>query len=81
VITTVTVDTVTKIIGLGNILELIMVCALIAFLCIQELASTSTHSGSSPRFLVRSLDVIIVPLLIAFAMIVAIRVVGILHLI
>ena len=75
-IITVTAHTVTTMMGLSTKLGLIVFCALIAFLCIRELASA--HSGSSPRFLVRSLDVSIVPLLIAFAMIVAMRVVEIL---
>ena len=59
-------------VGLG----LVAVIALIGFLFARQLATTS--GGNSPRFLARALDVSIVPLLIAFAVIVGIKVVGIL---
>ena len=75
-VTTSTVTTVTTMIGFGVALGLVAVVALVAFLCVKELAAAS--GGSSQRFLARSLDVGIVPLIIAFGMIVAMKVVAIL---
>ena len=75
-VTTSTVTTVTTMIGVGLGLGLVAVIALVAFLCTKELASTCENG--SRRFLARSLDVAIVPLVIAFVMIVVMKVVEIL---
>jgi len=71
-ITTVIISSVTASVSvLGMIPGLVAVVALIAFLCVKELASSSEHG--SRRFLARSLDVAIIPLIIAFAMILVIQ--------
>jgi len=70
------VTSVTTMIGFGVTLGLVAVIALATFLCARELAAAS--DGSNRGFLVRSLDVSIAPLTIAFAMIVAMKVVEIL---
>jgi hypothetical protein len=57
--------------GIGVVLGLVAVITLAIFLCARELATAS--KGASPRFLARSLDVGIVPLIIAFVMIVAMK--------
>jgi hypothetical protein len=78
VITTVTTSTITSVtttIGFAIAVSLVAVIALVVFLCAKELAAAS--SGSSPRFLARSFDIGIVPLVIAFIMIVAMKVVEI----
>jgi len=75
-VVTSTVTTVTAITDFGIILGLVAVVALVAFLCAKELATTS---ASGPRrSLAKFLDVGIVPLAIAFAMIVAMEIVKIL---
>lgn len=74
--TVTTITTVTTMLGVGVGLGLVAVIALITLLGIRELAATS--AGSSRKFLVKSLDVSIVPLIIAFVMIVAMRVTEIL---
>lgn len=76
-VTTSTVTSVTTMIGFGAILSLIVIIAFTVFLIIKELAGT--QSGNLSKFLVKSLDVSIVPLFIVFAMIVAMRVVEILN--
>ena len=75
-VTTSTVTTVTTMIGFGMALGLVAVIALIAFLGIRELATAS--EGGTQRLLAKSLDIGIVPLIIAFAMIIAMEMVEIL---
>lgn len=57
--------------GFGMALGLVAVIALVAFLCVKELAISS--EPDSRRFLAQSLDVAIIPLIIVFAMIVVIK--------
>ena len=57
--------------GFGMALGLVAVIALVAFLCVKELAISS--EPDSRRFLVQSLDVAIIPLIIVVAMIVVIK--------
>ena len=75
-VTTSTISTVSIMVGFGMVLGVVAVIALIVFLCAKELASAS--ESKSHRILAKSLDVGIVPLIIAFAMIVAMKVVEIL---
>ncbi len=75
-VTTSTVTTVTTMIGFGAAMGVMAVIALLTFLCIRQLAAVS--KGDSHRFLARSLDVGIVPLFIAFIMIVAVKILEIL---
>ena len=75
-VTTSTVTSITTMIGFGTMQALIVFIALGVFLSIKKLAAT--RSSSSTRFLARSLDVGIVPMVIAFAMILAMRVVELL---
>jgi len=71
-ITTVIISSVTASgAGLGMALGLVAVIALVAFLCVKELASSS--EPDSRRFLAQSLDVAIIPLIIVFAMILVIK--------
>jgi len=63
-------------IGFGMALGLVAVIALIAFLGARELANAS--EGGTHRLLAKSLDIGIVPLIIAFAMIIAMEMVEIL---
>ena len=74
-VTTSTVTTVTTMIGFGMALGVVAVIALLAFLGARELATTS--ESSSQRFLARSLEVAIAPLVIAFVVIVAMKMVEI----
>jgi glucan phosphoethanolaminetransferase (alkaline phosphatase superfamily) len=57
--------------GFGMALGLVAVIALVAFLCVKELAISS--ESDSRRFLAQSLDVAIIPLIIVVAMIVVIK--------
>ena len=75
-VTTSTVTTITTMIGFGMALGLVAVIVLIAFLVVRELA-TASESGRH-RLLAKSLEIGIVPLIIAFVMIVAMKVVEIL---
>jgi len=75
-ISTVTTSTVTTMIGFGMTLGLVAVITLIAFLGVRELATAS--EGGTQRLLAKSLDIGIVPLIIAFAMIIAMEMVEIL---
>ena len=75
-ISTVIASTVTTMTGFGMALGLVAVITLIAFLGVRELAAAGDNG--SHRLLARSLDVGIVPLIIAFAMIVAVKIVEIL---
>jgi len=75
-VTTSTVTTVTTMIGFGMALGLVAVITLIAFLGVRELATASR--GGTQRLLAKSLDIGIVPLIIAFAMIIAMEMVKIL---
>jgi len=75
-ISTVTTSTVTTVTGFGMTLGLVAVIALIAFLGVRELATAS--EGGTQRLLAKSLDIGIVPLIIAFAMIIAMEMVEIL---
>ena len=75
-VTTTTVTTVTTMIGFGATLGAIAVITLAVFLSARELAAAS--EGSTQKFLARSLNIPIAPLVIAFAMIVAMKVVEIL---
>ena len=74
-VTTSTITSVTTTIGFAAAVGLVAVITLVAFLCTKELAAVS--SGSQ-KFLARSFDVGIVPLIVAFGMIVAMKVVQIL---
>ena len=70
--TVITTSSVTaSVAGFGMALGLVAVVALIAFLCVKELASSS-ESGFR-RFLAQSLDVAIIPLIIVFAMILVLK--------
>ena len=71
-----TITTVTAIVGFGLALGVVAVVVLIGLLSAKELSSAS--GNSTHRLLARSLDVGIVPLAIAFAVIVAVKVVEIL---
>ncbi len=75
-ISTVTTSTVTTMTGFGMALGLVAVITLIAFLGVRELATASR--GGTQRLLAKSLDIGIVPLIIAFAMIIAMEMVEIL---
>lgn len=75
-ITTVTVNTLNTITGLSAILSMIVIVTFIIFSMIKHLAGTP--SGDSLKFLVKSLEVSMVPLFIALAMIVSVKVVEIL---
>ena len=67
-----TVTSVTTGIDFGIILGLVAVIVLVAFLCVKEI--TTVSASSSHRSLARFLDIGIVPLLIASAMIVIMQV-------
>ncbi len=60
--------------GFGVVMGVIAVVALLAFLCTRELAAASRDSKH--RFLAKSLDIGIVPLLIAFVMIAVMTILG-----
>ena len=75
-IVTSTVTSVTTMLDFGTILGLVAVIALVAFLCAKELAGVSKNSSS--RSLAKFLDIGIIPLIIAFAMIVVVMVMEIL---
>lgn len=71
-ITTVIISSVTASVSVLDMIPgLVAVIALVAFLCVKELASSS--EPDSRRFLAQSLDVAIIPLIIVFAMIVVIK--------
>ena len=82
-ITTVTVSTISTtatsiaITGLAGVLGLVAVICLLGFLCVRELAGASENG--SPKLLVRSLDVVITPLVIAFVVTLAIKVAEVLR--
>ncbi len=71
-----TVTSVTAIADFRIIAGLVAVIALIAFLCVKELVAV--RGDSSHQSLAKFLDVGIIPLIIAFAMIVIVTVVEIL---
>ncbi len=71
-----TVTSATTLIDLGVMLGLVAVIALVVFLCAKELAAAS--DGKIHRSLPRFLDVGIIPLIIAFAMIVIVTIVEVL---
>ena len=75
-VVTSTVTTVTTMLNFGVILGLVAVIALVAFLCAKELATASR--SSSHRSFAKFLDVGIIPLAIAFAMIVVTEIMKIL---
>ena len=75
-VVTSTVTTVTTMLDFGMILGLVAVIALVVFLCAKELAAAGKNS--SHRSLAKFLDVGIIPLIIAFAMIVIVTVMEIL---
>jgi hypothetical protein len=62
--------------GFEAILGLVAVITLLAFLCARELAAAS--KSSSCRSLANFLDIGIIPLIIVFAMIAAVKVLAIL---
>ncbi len=74
-IVTSTVTSVTAISGFGMIPGLVAAIALVAFLCVKELATA--NENSSHQSLAKFLDVGIVPLILAFTMIVIVTIVGI----
>ena len=61
--------------GFGVVMGVVALIALLAFLCTKELAAAS--EGSKRRFLVKSLDIGIVPLFITFMMITVVTILGI----
>lgn len=71
-----TVTSVTTMLDFGMILGLVAVIALVGFLCVKELAAASENS--SRRTLAKFLDVGIIPLIIACAVIVVVTVMEIL---
>ena len=71
-----TTTSVSAMLDFGMILGLVAVIALIAFLCVKELATASR--SSSHRSLAKFLDIGMIPLIIVFAMIVIMKVVEIL---
>ena len=73
--TVTTTTTVTTMLGLGAFLGIVGIVALVVFLCARELAAASEGKGRG--FLAKSLDVAIVPLTLAFVMMVAMKVVAI----
>ena len=75
VVSSTVTSTVTVLSDVGIVLGLVAVIALVAFLCAKELATA--NSGSSRRPLAKFLDVGIVPLCIAFGMIVVMEIVKI----
>mgnify|MGYP000303557274 CR=1 FL=1 len=75
-VTTSTITTITTTVGFGLALGVVAAVALLAFLCTRELAAASKNGKY--RLLSKSLDVVIVPLLIAFGMIVAMKIAGVL---
>ncbi len=70
-----TVTSVTAITGFGMLPSLVAAIALVVFLCVKELATA--NENSSHQSLAKFLDVGIVPLIIAFTMIVIVTIVGI----
>ncbi len=74
-VTTSTVTSVTTMVGFAMTAGLVAVVALVIFLCARELVAAS---GGSHRFTARSFDVGIVPLVVAFGVIVVMKVVEIL---
>ncbi len=72
-VTTSTVSTITSAAGVAASLGLIAVLALVGMLVVREM--TAGHERPRMQALARALNVAIVPLLIAFAVIVAARVV------
>ena len=77
-VTTSTVTTVTTAVGLGLALGVVAMVTLITFLCGKELASASIGKDGSQRFLFRSFDVGIMPLVIVFGVTILINVLEIL---
>ena len=71
-VTTATISTVTTVIAAAS-LGLIAVLALIAFLASKEMAATG--DGIRQRLLSRALNVAIMPLLMVFGVIVAVKVI------
>lgn len=71
-VTTSTVTTVTAMIGFGVVAGMMAVTTLLVFLCAREMAGASKESKL--RLLAKSLDIGIVPLLIAFVMIVVMKI-------
>ena len=75
-IVTSSATSITTMADFGMILGLVVVIALVAFLCAKELATAS--ESSSHRSLAKFLDIGMIPLIIVFAMIVIMKVVEIL---
>lgn len=73
-ITTVTTS-VTATINLGVVLGAVSVVTLLLFLCAKELAAAS--NSNSQKILARFLDIGIIPLAVAFVLIVAMKVIEI----
>ena len=71
-----TISTVTTMVGFGATLGLIAVVALTMFLCARQIAAAG--NSTTQRILARSFDVSIAPLLIAFVIIVVMKVAEIL---
>ena len=74
-VVTSTVTSVTAIAGFGMIPGLVAAIALVAFLCVKELAAA--NGSNSHQSLAKFLDVGIIPLIIAFTMIVIVTIVEI----
>jgi len=71
-----TVSTVTTIMGAGMTLGLMAVITLATFLCARELVAATERN--TRRFLAHSFDTAIAPLLVAFAVIITLKIVEIL---
>ena len=76
-ITTSTITTVTTMIGFGVAVSIVTVITLLAFLSSKELAAASINKKH--RFLAKSLDVAIVPLLVSFVLITVVKIAEVLN--
>lgn len=75
-VTTSTIAAVTAMGSLGVTMGIVAVVALLVFLCVRELAGAG--QDGKRKFLARSLEIGIVPLFIAFVMIIAMKIAEIL---
>jgi len=75
VVSSTVTSTVTVVTDVGIILGLVAVIVLVAFLCVKELATTSTAGARRP--LSKFIDIGVVPLIIVFAMIVVMEIIKI----
>ena len=75
VVSSTVTSTVTVVTDVGIVLGLVAVIALVAFLCVKELATASAEGTRRP--LSKFIDIGVVPLTIVFAMIVAMEIIKI----